>query len=94
MANYKHGTIGGFITAGGICGWNNTKGNIIENCYNKGKIENNGCGYELGYDKCGIVGGIVGTNENKIKNCYNVGNLKIYPSTTDRGAGAGRYNWC
>ena len=51
---------------GGIIGYS-ASGNIIENCYNKGKIITYNC----------ELGGIIGYAEDNpvIKNCYNIGDI-------------------
>ena len=61
------------------------------NCYNKGEIESNGCGFLSSNSNIGMIGGISGYSlESNILNCYNKGNIKASPSTEDqRGSVAG-----
>ena len=59
--SYNTGNISG-SRCGGILG---TNGNIIENCFNKGKISSSQ-----------YAGGIVGTNVSEIYNCFNTGEIK------------------
>ena len=61
------------------------------NCYNKGEVENNGCGFVSTNENCGVAAGIVGVNSlGNILNCYNKGIVKALPSAEDqRGVSIG-----
>lgn len=63
----------------------------ISNCYNKGEVENNGCGYAASDTNIGTAAGIAGANQlGNVVNCYNKGTIKSLPSAEDqRGSIAG-----
>lgn len=59
----------GILYIGGITGCdNNSSGQIIENCYNTGKI--------IGNAQTLRIGGIIGYQFDTIESCYNIGNVE------------------
>lgn len=75
LSCYNIGDVHSFYLVGGIVGYTNGEGNLVNNCYNKGNVTVNTEG----------VGGLIGQDDlgDEIKNSYNIG--KVTGSKSDGG---------
>lgn len=81
---YNEGEVNGTY-AGGIFGYTQSAGVVIDNCYNKGSIMADGDNVPSGAPVGPAAGGIAAflfRNSNMVSNCYNVGEIS---STQDMG---------
>jgi len=76
--SWASGTVGGYISAGGLAGYN---GGSIKNSYASGYVDGNGYG-----------GGLVGTNDGSIVDSYSSGGIRVSGSGATNGGLVGTNN--